>query len=107
MEKEDGGDFECQVTYGDGMDSRIYKIDVLYEISEESADIDLFVQPLKTLNEDLLANLKPQSESKRIKTSVERSKHSDDELNTSTKSSATTGWSENSLLLPVIRVVTI
>ena len=104
VEEEDGGEYECQVTHGDGMDARIYKLDVVDE--KDSSEIDLSVQPLKTQSDDPIST-KPKSESNRNASLVERLKHSDDKLNTSSESSSKPGWSEKSLLLPVISLVTI
>ena len=52
VEEEDGGEYECQVTHGDGMDARIYMLDVVGEKDEESAQINLFVKSIETLSDD-------------------------------------------------------
>ena len=86
----------------DGMEACIYKFDVVDEKDEESSEIDLFVQPWKAVNDDPISS-KPISESKRIKTSVEWLNYSDNNVKTPSE----TGWSEHSLLLPVIGLVSI
>ena len=55
VEEEDGGEYDCQVTHSDEMNAFIYKLDVVDKKDEESAEIDLFVQPLKTLSDDPLS----------------------------------------------------
>ena len=106
VKEEDGGEYECQVTHSDGMEARIYKLDVVDEKDEESSETDLFVQSIETLSDDP-SSTKPKSKSNRIKSLIERLKHSDDKQANSSNSSPETGWSESSLLLPVISLVTL
>ena len=102
VEEEDAGEYECQVTHEDGMDTKVFELGVVH-VKDTSEDIELDIQPNQTMNDDPISHQSQQMKNK-LQSSVERSEHTSLK-NTKVKSGSS--LSETKLVLPVISLVTI
>ena len=102
MEEEDAGEYECQVTYEDGMDTKVFKLGVVH-VKDTSEEIELDIPPNLTMNDDPISH-QSQKVNNKLQSLMERSEPKS--LKNGKLESRST-FSDTKLVLPVISLVTI